>query len=59
MWQWLSQIAYPNQQHADLRSQISSDYQFLYGHRPSNAQLDRILWMDANSKSANYHQFAS
>lgn len=59
MWQWLSQIAYPNQQYADLRSQISSDYHFLYGYHLSNAQIDEILWMDANSKSANYRQFGS
>lgn len=57
MWKWLTQIAFPGGQDTDLRGQIVSDYQFLYGYRPSNAEIDKILWTDANGESSNYRQF--
>jgi iron complex transport system substrate-binding protein len=57
MWQWLSHIAFPSGSDAALRQQIVASYQFLYGYHPSNAQIDKILWTDANAGSANYRQF--
>jgi len=57
MWKWLSCIAFPAANGTALRSQIVTDYQFLYGYPPSNTQLDTILWMNANRSSANYQQF--
>ncbi|MGI8577300.1 MAG: ABC transporter substrate-binding protein [Nocardioidaceae bacterium] len=56
MWQWLSKIAFPGAQ-SGLRNQIVSYYDYLYGYRPTNAQMDQILWTKANSHSANYQQF--
>lgn len=57
MWNWLSRIVFPTGDGKAMRGQIVSDYQFLYGYQPSNAQLDTILWMGANRSSANYQQF--
>lgn len=57
MWRWLSQIAFPSGQSSALRDQIVSSYRFLYGYQPSDAEMDKILWTDANRASANYRQF--
>lgn len=57
MWSWLSRIAFPEPAGDSLRSLVVDYYGFLYGHRPSNDQLDKILWTDANRQSASYQQF--
>lgn len=57
MWQWLSRIAFPEAHEKGMRDQIVGYYQFLYGHTPTAAQLDQILWTDVNRASANYQQF--
>lgn len=57
MWRWLSMVAFPHQAPFDLRGEIAGDYRFLYGKTPTDAQIDKILWLDANSASANYRQF--
>ncbi|MGH3496033.1 MAG: ABC transporter substrate-binding protein [Nocardioidaceae bacterium] len=56
MWQWLSRIAFPHGQDRALRKEIVDYYRFLYGYTPSSTQLDQILWMDVNRKSAHYPQ---
>ncbi len=57
MWRWLAQIAFPAAGPSQLRSAVDEYYEFLYGRRPSQAQTDRILQLDANSASAHYQQF--
>ena len=56
MWHWLTDIAYPQAQ-SGLRSKVREYFQFLYDHEPTEDELNRILWTDANSQSANYQQF--
>lgn len=57
MWHWLSDIAHPRSGRSTIRAAIVSDYEFLYAHRPTAAQIDTILWTDVNSGSENYTQF--
>lgn len=57
MWRWLSMVAFPDQNPFDLRGEIVQDYRFLYGKTPTDAQIDKILWLEANSDSASYRQF--
>ncbi|MBO0890003.1 MAG: ABC transporter substrate-binding protein [Acidothermales bacterium] len=57
MWRWLSLVAFPAGKRVDLRGEIVKDYRFLYGRTPTDAQIDEILWLEANGASANYKQF--
>ncbi|MGZ8722907.1 MAG: ABC transporter substrate-binding protein [Aeromicrobium sp.] len=57
MWKWLSHIAFPGEQNTGLRDDIVSSYSFLYDYKPSDAEMDDILWNDVNKASANYGQF--
>jgi len=57
MWQWLAQLAFPDGAQTQLRQQSTDYLSYLYGSRPSAAQLDKILRLDANSSSAHYQQF--
>lgn len=60
MWQWLSQVAFPGRSPwGDLRAQVVRDYTTFYGRRPTNAQMDEILWMKENAQSAHYDQFGA
>ncbi len=56
MWHWLTDIAFP-QERSGLRSKVREYFQFLYNHEPTEDELNRILWAEANSQSANYQQF--
>lgn len=57
MWHWLTDIAYPQQGGSNV-PQVTTDYfDFLYGYRLAPAELEEILWTDANSGSAHYRQF--
>jgi len=58
MWQWLSDVAFP-QPKSSLRADIVQYFTFLYGRQPTSAQIDKILWTDANEKSAGYGQFSA
>ncbi len=57
MWRWLADIAFPDQMVSPLRSTIPDDYMLLYGRRPSTTDIDTMLWMSVNGRSANYQQF--
>lgn len=57
MWRWLFMLAHPKAKPYDLRGRVTSYYRFLYGHEPSDTQLDKVLWMELNGKSAAYSQF--
>ena len=56
MWHWLTDIAFP-QERSGLRSKVREYFQFLYNHEPTEDELNRILWTEANGQSANYQQF--
>lgn len=57
MWSWLSQLAFPGTSGSGLRAKIDEDYRFFYGTAPTSAQVDKMLWLDANGTSADYGQF--
>lgn len=57
MWNWLSALVHPEAEQIDLRGKIGDDYDFFYGARPDDAEIDKILWTDINNESANYQQF--
>lgn len=57
MWRWLSHLAFPSDEARTLREKVTEYYDFLYGQQPSDAQLDDMLWLDANRESADYQQF--
>lgn len=57
MWTWLADIAFPKVGSSTLRAQILDDYPFLYDRTPTDAQIDRMLWMNVNDQSSNYQQF--
>lgn len=56
MWTWLAAIV-RGETAPGLRGMIADDYEFLYNKRPDDAQLDQILWAEANKDSANYADF--
>ncbi|GAC1488524.1 MAG: ABC transporter substrate-binding protein [Pseudarthrobacter sp.] len=56
MWHWLSDIAFPQQQSL-LRNKVVEYFDFLYSHKPTAAELDKILWTTANAASDHYRQF--
>ncbi len=58
MWQWLSEVSFPEPK-STLRDDIVQYYVFLYGRQPTSAQIDKILWTDANAKSASYGRFSA
>ncbi|MET3720576.1 MULTISPECIES: ABC transporter substrate-binding protein [unclassified Arthrobacter] len=56
MWHWLSDIAFPQRQ-SRLQSKVTEYFDFLYSHKPTAAELDKILWTAANGRSDHYQQF--
>lgn len=59
MWRWLADIAFPSGSPSALRTEIGDDYAFFYGARPSSADVDKMLWIEANKGSASYGQFSA
>ncbi|WP_240646173.1 ABC transporter substrate-binding protein [Georgenia sp. SYP-B2076] len=57
MWRWLSRIVFPGDDGRPLRDDVRDAYGFLYGYRPTDADLGRILWSEVNGGSAGYGQF--
>ena len=57
MWRWLTDISFPSGNRSALRDETNDYFDFLYRHRPSAPELDKILWTEANGTSANYRQF--
>jgi iron complex transport system substrate-binding protein len=58
-WMWYAEILHPDIFDFDIRTEIKEWYPKLYGHVPSEEQIDKILQMDMNSGSAGYEQFAA
>ncbi|MCZ2403500.1 ABC transporter substrate-binding protein [Paenarthrobacter sp. Z7-10] len=57
MWRWLTDICFPRSGASTLRGVIPGYFDFLYGRKPDQEEIDTMLWMNANSRSANYQQF--
>lgn len=57
MWQWAAQLLHPETADFDLRRAMKDSYSFLYDHKLTDEQIDRVLAIDANSGSANYDAF--
>lgn len=59
MWTWLSQIVFPDGTDGGLRDKIVDDYRYFYDHTPTQAEIDTMLWTEANGASADYDQFSA
>lgn len=53
-YQWFAEIGYPDLFDTDLRAAIAEGFRFLYGKELTAAQVDRIVQLDWNGKSAGY-----
>ncbi|WP_156723621.1 ABC transporter substrate-binding protein [Streptomyces apocyni] len=56
MWQWLAGLVHGTGA-PGLRAEVASQYAFLYGTKPTRAQLDTILQLRTNSASRDYADF--
>lgn len=56
-WMWLANLIYPDRFDFDLRAEVLEWYPLLYGHTPTEAQIDAILEIELNGASANYERF--
>lgn len=57
-WVWVAQLLHQGQIPMDLRRMIQDEFLFLYGQKPGDAAIDRILQTELNSSSRNYAIFA-
>lgn len=57
-WMWLADLLHPDRFSFDLRAEVAEWYPKLYGHTPTEAQIDAILQMEMNGESAGYEIFA-
>src|SRR5690606_25007625 len=47
-WMWLANLIYPDHFDFDLRAAVREWYPRLYGHTPTEAQIDAILEVELN-----------
>lgn len=52
--QWLARIGSPDKFEPGFRETVRTTYESIYGRLPTDAQLDAIFEMEANSESAGY-----
>jgi len=57
-WMWLAMVLHPERFDFPLRQAIADSYEWIYGARPNEAQIDAILRMEDNGVSAGYERFA-
>jgi len=57
-WMWMANLFYPDHFDFNLRAEIAEWYPRLYGHAPTEAQIDAILELEINGESAHYSRFA-
>ncbi|MBN9219463.1 MAG: ABC transporter substrate-binding protein [Mesorhizobium sp.] len=53
-YQWLAEIGYPDLFKTDMRKAVSDGFKLLYGKELTAGQIDQLLQMDWNGKSAGY-----
>jgi iron complex transport system substrate-binding protein len=58
-WMWYAEVLHPDRFDFDVRAEIKEWYPKLYGHTPTEEQIDKILQMDMNAGSAGYDRFAA
>ncbi|MBX9457024.1 MAG: ABC transporter substrate-binding protein [Rhizobium sp.] len=51
---WFAEIGYPDLFDADMRKAVSDGFHLLYGKTLSDAQIDKLMQMDWNGRSAGY-----
>lgn len=59
MWLWLTELLHPERMDRPLRREIADAYEWIYGTRPSEAQIDAILRLPMNGDAAHYGVFAA
>lgn len=57
MWKWLTMVFHPDRFDWDLRKDIAENYTWIYGHTPTEEQIDGILRMRMNSGASGYEIF--
>jgi len=57
MWKWLTMVFHPDRFDWDLRSEIVSNYRWIYGKTPSEKQIDNILRLQMNFAAYGYERF--
>ena len=57
MWQWLAMVLHPAEVRFPLRKRIKEAYGLLYGYELSPADVDEILHVPVNRRSAAYSVF--
>lgn len=55
---WAAQVLYPETADFDLRTEMQTHYDFLYGYELSDDEIDDILRFELNADAAGYEQFA-
>ncbi|MEX0697786.1 MAG: ABC transporter substrate-binding protein [Dongiaceae bacterium] len=58
-WMWLANLLHADRFDFDVRGAVAEWYPKLYGHAPTEAQIDGILQMGENGASAGYDVFAA
>lgn len=58
-WTWLAELLHPNRVNINLRKDIHAWYKNLYGRDPTEAEIDRILYVKQNEGSAGYARLAA
>jgi iron complex transport system substrate-binding protein len=53
-YMWFAEIGYPDLFTADMRTAVADGFRLLYGKDLTAAQIDRLMQMDWNGKSAGY-----
>lgn len=57
-WKWLAMLLHPDRAAWPLRAEIADAYDWIYGQRPSEAQIDGILRLAVQADAAGYAVFA-
>ncbi|WP_445398048.1 ABC transporter substrate-binding protein [Streptomyces sp. LE64] len=58
MWRWMAQVLHPSTAAANgLRAQLTRTFDRLYDYRISAAQVDEVLRLDLNARSAGHDGF--
>ncbi len=58
-WMWLADLLHPELFDFDIRGEVIDAYGKIYGHVPTQEQIDAILRMPMNGKSAGYERFVA
>jgi iron complex transport system substrate-binding protein len=51
---WMSALAYPELEGWDLRQRLKDRYLEMYGHSPSDEEVDQIMQLATNAESRGY-----